>query len=1460
MALTPTTYELLVPGTYNIDLVIPPFSLVGGLDYVFILTATASNSSSTSLLISMNEAPQPGTFTVSPLAGTELVDTFTLSAPFWEDADLPMRYSFSYYKGSNILPLSQDILDSSFSTVLPAGRDVDNFVVRLVVYISDAFGAVSNSSQSCNAYKVDADIVSEFLNSLLRQSGRRILSVAPSVRLSDVSIGISVLNDAFCMKSPVCAKLNRENCSYVENTCGPCLSGYFDELDSRDGNTSCVQLSLFTGQCYGVDAVKKSSCLGHADCGPWEFCDTWGQCQLESKSCDFDCSGHGECLYLSYDLKNESLSNCSRSDSSCYAKCRCTGMFKGSGCQYESDSLETANLNRFTLLQLIDSAISEVDISPVSLNAFADMLYLLVVRSDEIGTDLSDAMFTTAINLIEIAHANQINYEHLKNLLGAISASAFHYLSSSETAMRLQEFINGFNLLWKQSTSQFEFPMTRSYDFFTVSLGSALFLSNETDLIRKNSFVATVPSTVSSCLNGLSSIEIHIDHEVAIDDRFSFVSIPNHLLPSTQGIARITDGLLSSIMLGVEKNRSMQIEIELQNYFPPSEKNTSVTPFDYDEVFESRCESNVTSSTWQVCSYSGLNITHQCSGMAGRFRTKCPNLFDIVVTQCQNLYTDGTAQCSLLSFDESTTLCSCLLFDNVSNSDWDTLFVVGGTLNFELLSPAPSIFFEDIEAPSNMSYVVFITFGFFVSSLIFWISALHLRSVFSDEDEGEVDMTYYEAIADVINDSRLTESFLDRLLPEVYTTQGWWDLISRHRWVAYFFRNPETDYYLFHMRNIAEGYISAITAMLLITAFYFVFEENDDYCYQFIDKGLCLSSKTPLFAMESMCSWNPDNQRCSFREVNSSVRSIIMIALVVTIATIVISAGLSEILLYSIWGTVEEDKDGKVTLSTEAKHVQVVKDFDFINRTIVKKRNNVRYEPIRRQMEESWCITKIPGENSLLVPQAPSIFSWPQNSKLQTVSNRVWENLNRAHDRWHEVNAELSLFTKSIAESERWNYYIELFMDSKIVQHMIIDISPDYERDVFRAALKKEFEPDLEVSHRIILQLCDLALFFYLWAVGLFVIYFGYTRSKGVQNLWGYTFLVWFLLDCFVIQTNSFYLRHYWCPTWARESVAKSVELIRSYMLDMPSTPEFHVSINREAHPLKVGDATGRVNVLMFASALMAADVLKMGIRTRAMDLIVRFASPFPTFPLIKETSIFRSISDLVFRYNPIMLIYMYAPDGLEHVAIDELVAIFWCSLIYIGIDTFTSAFALWRALLFGFLGLIAMWFVTTLFLHFEPETPVLNSADESSPETLTRDVSTAWFDTGGTNADSVTLRLGVGDDSLPSDRDYAKFSEPSALATRGERSSGGGLLDSLDALSSHSRSSLSGRQGLPSSHGAARRGSSAGIMPGMPDHSTLSESVNKNEVPNAFDAFFATPWVNHDFEADIENDEVELN
>jgi hypothetical protein len=716
-------------------------------------------------------------------------------------------------------------------------------------------------------------------------------------------------------------------------------------------------------------------------------------------------------------------------------------------------------------------------------------------------------------------------------------------------------------------------------------------------------------------------------------------------------------------------------------------------------------------------------------------------------------------------------------------------------------------------------------------------------------------MTYYEAIADVINDARLTDTFLDRLLPEVYLTKGSWDLISRHRWVAYFFRNPETDYFLFHMRNIAEGYISAITAMLLITAFYFAFEENDDYCYQFIEKDLCLSSKAPLYNQESMCSWNHNNQRCSFREIEASVYSVIMVALVVTLTTIVISAGLSEILLYSIWGTVKEDPGGKATVSVEAKQVQVLEDYDFINRTVVRKRNNVRHESIRRQMEESWCITKVPGENSLLTPQSPSLFSWPRISKLQSVSNRVWENLNRAHDRWHEVNAQLTIFTKAISESERWNYYIELFMDSKIVQHLIIDISPDYERDVFQATLKKEFEPYLEVSHRIVLQLCDLAMFLYLWAVGLFVIYFGYTRSKGMQSLWGYTFLAWFLLDCFVIQTNSFYLRHYWCPMRAEESVAKSVELIRSYMLDMPSTPQFHVSINREAHPLKVGDATGRVNVMMFASALMAADVLKMGIRTRAMDLVMRFASPFPIFPMIKQTSLSRSISNLVFRYNPIMLIYMYAPPALEHVAIDELVALFWCSLVYICIGTFTSTVELWRIILLVFLGLIAVWFIATLYLKLEPETPALNSAVETVPSS-TRDISTAWFDTTDMNTDAVTLRLGGGVDSVVSDNDDAAPTEPSASVPRRGKPSGGGPLDSLDALSSHSRASLSGRQTAFSSlHGAARRGSSGGDMP---DRAAGIAPPYENETTDAFDAFFATPWVSVDFEADAENDEIE--
>jgi len=168
-ALTPVASKAAA-GPNTVSLVVAAGMLTPGATLTFTLTCTANGlSSASSVVVSVNAPPVPGTFAVKPAAGSELTTQFLMSASLWVDPDLPLLYAFGFVGSGNALSVVQQMSQLSYTTsLLPRGAgpvgDVAN-AVQCVLTVYDSFmtSATATALVSVTASSLDADALTEVL-------------------------------------------------------------------------------------------------------------------------------------------------------------------------------------------------------------------------------------------------------------------------------------------------------------------------------------------------------------------------------------------------------------------------------------------------------------------------------------------------------------------------------------------------------------------------------------------------------------------------------------------------------------------------------------------------------------------------------------------------------------------------------------------------------------------------------------------------------------------------------------------------------------------------------------------------------------------------------------------------------------------------------------------------------------------------------------------------------------------------------------------------------------------------------------------------------------------------------------------------------------------------------------------------------------------------------------------------
>jgi hypothetical protein len=363
--------RLIDPSDFDAPTITVPFpysaypnSFIPGREYTFRMYVedSSENSVYSDITISCNGPPTSGTIASTPPTGIAYSQVFLLNAGGWVDniQDYPLTYTFKYSLRSPIS--SESVLFSPLRsaselpyvyTQLGRGLSSNNDTVYCTVYVADIYQASSRATVSVIS---TVDTQNATLDEIVESSIAKLPTLMATLESDEVLAIItqisSSLSEVNCslVSAAVCSAKNREECSTVINTCGPCLTGFSGVVGSS--NTPCYESNYTTidpgESCNTIESICK-----------FGFCDpSTLTCQEYSKECpslftensqESQCSGHGVCRYIDGNGRSLNESLCTVSNTFCTASCSCLDGYGGSACELSPALMQNRSRSRVEL-------------------------------------------------------------------------------------------------------------------------------------------------------------------------------------------------------------------------------------------------------------------------------------------------------------------------------------------------------------------------------------------------------------------------------------------------------------------------------------------------------------------------------------------------------------------------------------------------------------------------------------------------------------------------------------------------------------------------------------------------------------------------------------------------------------------------------------------------------------------------------------------------------------------------------------------------------------------------------------------------------------------------------------------------------------------------------------------------------------------------------------------------------
>ena len=361
-------------------------ALTVGSSYSFFLACSLGPSSSTitNMQVTVNSPPTPGVFTVSPVEGYELQDSFTFVASRFQDTDLPLMYEYKYYSSSGNLVTIRSLSEAAIgSTILPAGVSSSGYAVVCVGDVYDSMMANTTNYQSVMV-KVQPALDQAKMNALLTSS---LSNLGTSSSVDDIkqasSVGLYLLNKVNCTLAPDCKALNRYACSRQSHTCGSCYS-YTDYYGVEgDSNEACISMKDMI--LRGAELLAAMTASG------------------KPKTCINDCSGHGECkAYSSTNHAELNSTECFEGALTCYTACECEEDYSSSiSCSLSKAEMEQKMQFRESMIVHLASLTSLEDPSDQSVQSLLSSLSEASQAKDELSSSSITSILSTTSSIVE---------------------------------------------------------------------------------------------------------------------------------------------------------------------------------------------------------------------------------------------------------------------------------------------------------------------------------------------------------------------------------------------------------------------------------------------------------------------------------------------------------------------------------------------------------------------------------------------------------------------------------------------------------------------------------------------------------------------------------------------------------------------------------------------------------------------------------------------------------------------------------------------------------------------------------------------------------------------------------------------------------------------------------------------------------------------------------------------------
>lgn len=421
LALTPPSAVIPAGTSQTMNLLLAAGSLPPRSALTFTLSCGVSSAA---IVVTTNGPPLPGTFEVAPLNGTELTTPFSFMATLWTDPNLPISYQFGFMSpstGVSMVVQSRAEVSRATST-LPAGNaGIARFSLTCMVHVFDILNAVSSASAEVTVQtQANATALQETLRAKLTSSVGNNGATKGLLSLSG-----AVLNTVSCAQAPSCAPLNRAACSRVENTCGECLSGFIGEVGSK--NSQCVSVAAAVTAIATSPVASNATCRSNSDCGTWQVCNATlpvPTCNLPSKKCPNQCSGHGSCRF--YRISNKAMiPDCKAGDPGCSALCECVESFSGQDCGTSTAVVQQRQTLRTEFLQTLLSVAKTDDVNEENIASLSTSLASLTQNPYELSEGLQGVVGeVAAIVLYGVESLRSVPFETISGVLDAVDAAA----------------------------------------------------------------------------------------------------------------------------------------------------------------------------------------------------------------------------------------------------------------------------------------------------------------------------------------------------------------------------------------------------------------------------------------------------------------------------------------------------------------------------------------------------------------------------------------------------------------------------------------------------------------------------------------------------------------------------------------------------------------------------------------------------------------------------------------------------------------------------------------------------------------------------------------------------------------------------------------------------------------------------------------------------------------------------